>query len=700
MIAPSLGRVLIVDDEVELMTALCESLTHQGYQALGRTSAHEALALLQAQDIDLLVCDLMMPEMDGIALLRAALEIDPHLIGIIMTGQGTLQTAVDAMKAGAFDYVRKPCRLHALLPVLARALQMRQLRMENVQLRETVAMYELGQTIAYALDTNTILHTVVDGALQQVNGAEAAIMLPTPEGEDLYIAAIRGKNQETLLGMRVSMTHSVIGWVACHREPLMVPGAVSDLPFVPQHIHADCTTLVLPMLAGGKLLGVLSVSMTRRLRPFTLGQMQALSILTNVAATALEHAALFTQVRQNEERFRAVTEMERKRLETQLRQAQKMQAIGTLAGGIAHDFNNILSAILGYTELALGDVEQGSTVWHDLQGTLTAGRRARDLVQQILAFCRQTERARTSIPLHWLVEEALVLLRAALPSIITIRPIIDRNAGAVLADPTQMQQVLINLCTNAAYAMREAGGVIEVRLEPIEIAADAPAISPELKAGPYVRLTVQDTGHGMEPEILERILEPFFTTKSMGEGTGMGLAVVHSIIANHGGAITVESAPGQGSTFVVYLPRHDSPDTVALPARESMVGGHERILFVDDEAALVHVGRATLQRLGYQVVVCASSSEALETFRTAPGALDLVVTDRTMPVLTGEALVRELRQIRPDIPIILCTGFSHPVTPEQLRALRVDAFLMKPVMAHEWARVIRQVLERRTAEEM
>jgi len=445
----------------------------------------------------------------------------------------------------------------------------------------------------------------------------------------------------------------------------------------------------------------LSISMARRRRPFTQGQRQALSILTNLAATALEHAALFTQVRQSEERSRAATEMERKRLETQLRQAQKMQAIGTLAGGIAHDFNNILSAILGYTELALGDVEQGSTVWHDLQGTLTAGRRARDLVQQILAFCRQTERARTSMPLHWLVEEALVLLRAALPSIITIRPIIDRNAGAVLADPTQMQQVLINLCTNAAHAMRETGGVIEVRLEPIEVAAeDAPAISPNLKAGPYVRLTVQDTGHGMEPEILERVLEPFFTTKGMGEGTGMGLAVVHSIIANHGGAITVESTPGQGSTFVVYLPRHNSPDTVALPAREPVVRGHERILFVDDEAALVHVGRVTLQRLGYQVVVCASSSEALATFRTAPDAFDLVVTDRTMPGLTGEALVHALRQIRPDIPIILCTGFSHPVTPEQLRALRVDALLLKPVMAHEWARVIRQVLERRTAEEM
>ena len=293
MPAPSLGRVLIVDDEVELMTALCESLTDQGYEALGRTSAQEALALLQEQDIDLLVCDLVMPEMDGIALLRAALDIDPHLVGVIMTGQGTIQTAVDAMKVGAYDYVLKPFRLQALLPVLARALQVRRLRMENVQLRETVAIYELGQTIAYTLDTNTLLHKVIDGALQQVNGDEAAIMLPTPDGEALCVAVVRGKNQDTLLGTRVPIAHSVMGWVARHRAPLTVPGAVSDLPFAPQQTPTDLATIVLPMLAGGKLMGVLSVSAAQRRRPFTLGQVKALSILTNLAATALDNAALY-----------------------------------------------------------------------------------------------------------------------------------------------------------------------------------------------------------------------------------------------------------------------------------------------------------------------------------------------------------------------------------------------------------------------
>ena len=671
-----------------------------------------------------------------------------------------------------------------------------------MQLRQTVAIYELGQAIAYTLDMNTILHKVVDGALQQVNGHEAAIMLPTPEAEELFVAVVRGTHQDALLGKRVSMAHSPLGWVVRHRKPLTVPGAVSDLPFPPRQTLTELSTIVLPMLAGGKLMGVLSVSAPQRRRPFTPGQVQALSILTNLAATALENVTLYMHVRQSEERFRSITESamdaiistdanglilswnhgaqrlfgygcdemvgqpltmlmpdryrrpcldglsrvvttgqqrlmgktlevhgltregdelpmelslsswqtgdstffgaiirdmtERKRLETQLRQAQKMQAIGTLTGGIAHDFNNILSAILGYAELALDEVEQGSAVWHDLQGTLTAGRRAKDLVRQILAFSRQTERARTSIYLHLLVEEALALLRAALPSTITIRPVIDRNAGAVLADPTQMQQVLINLCTNAAHAMRETGGVLEVRLEPIELALDAPTISPDLKAGAYARLTVQDTGHGMAPTILERIFEPFFTTKGMGEGTGMGLAVAHGIIAHHEGAITVESIPGQGSTFAVYLPRSDSPGTAALLTEEPVVGGKERILFVDDETALVHVGRATLHRLGYQVVVCTSSSEALETFRAAPYSFDLVITDRTMPSLTGEALVRELHHLRPDIPIILCTGFSHPVTSEQLRALEVDAFLLKPVMVHEWARVIRQVLERRT----
>jgi PAS domain S-box-containing protein len=308
MTTPHLGRLLIVDDEVALMTALCEMLTEQGYEAVGFSSPLEALKLLQEQDFDLLLCDLMMPEMDGISLLRAALDTDPDLVGIIMTGQGTIQTAVDAMKIGAFDYVLKPFKLQALLPVLSRAQQVRQLRLTNLQLRETVAIYELGQTIASTLDMATILHQVTDGAMLQVNANEASVMLQTPDGDALVIAAVRGAGREALVDQRVPMTQSIAGWVARHRQPLTLHGAVNDPRFASRNPRADISAVVLPMLAGGKLVGVLNVNATHRHRPFTPGQVKALSALANLAAAALANASLYTQVRQREARFRAVTE--------------------------------------------------------------------------------------------------------------------------------------------------------------------------------------------------------------------------------------------------------------------------------------------------------------------------------------------------------------------------------------------------------
>jgi nitrogen-specific signal transduction histidine kinase/ActR/RegA family two-component response regulator len=383
---------------------------------------------------------------------------------------------------------------------------------------------------------------------------------------------------------------------------------------------------------------------------------------------------------------------ERTRLETQLRQTHKMQAMGTLAGGIAHDFNNILTAILGYTELAMQEVGQDQAVERHLRGVLTAGHRAKDLVQQILTFSRQTELKHTPIRLHLLIKEALGLLRAALPSTIAIQQVIAPYSGAVLADPTQIHQVLLNLCTNAAQAMHETGGVIEVRLEPIDVMIDRTLVCADLKAGPYVRLTVRDTGPGMAPEITERIFEPFFTTKDVGEGTGMGLAVVHGIVTSHGGAITVESAPGQGATFAVYLPRVAEPSTSMVHAEEPLPGGTERLLLVDDEEMLVHLGQEALTHLGYNVATCTSSLEALEVFRAAPQSFDLVITDYTMPTMTGEVLAQELRRIRPGIPIILCTGFSDTMTAERAQALGIDTLVLKPWRVHDLSLAIRQAL--------
>jgi PAS domain S-box-containing protein len=386
---------------------------------------------------------------------------------------------------------------------------------------------------------------------------------------------------------------------------------------------------------------------------------------------------------------------QRQRLEAQLRQLQKMQALGTLVGGIAHDFNNILAAILGYTELASFKVPQQSPIQRYLDAVLTAAKRARDLVQQILAFSRQTAVERRPVQLGAVVREALSLLRASFPSTIEIRHAIAMQGGAVLAHPTQIHQMLMHLGANAEYAMRKTGGVLEVRLEAIELGDVAAAIHPHLVPGSYVRLTVRDTGHGMTSEVLERIFEPFFTTQAVGEGTGMGLAVVHGIVTSHGGTITVDSTPGQGTAFVIYLPRVPEPvaDDVGVPEAASQ--GMGRILFVDAEEGVVRLGRELLSPLGYEVVICTSSSEALAAFRAVPEQFDLVITDQTMPSMTGAVLAQELRRIRADIPILLCTAFSPTIDAKKAKGLGIDAFLRKPIEVREWALTIQRVLEQR-----
>jgi PAS domain S-box-containing protein len=396
-------------------------------------------------------------------------------------------------------------------------------------------------------------------------------------------------------------------------------------------------------------------------------------------------------------RLRDITE--RRRLEAQVRQAQKMEAIGTLAGGIAHDFNNILGAIIGYTEQALLEVQSGSRLRQHLEEVLAAGKRAKNLVRQILAFSRQTEQEREPILPQRVVLEVLKLLRATLPATIEIRQEIDADPGLILADPTQLHQVLMNLCTNAEHAMRGTGGVLEIALRALEIGADFSARHPEIPPGPYTKLSVRDTGHGMEREILDRIFDPFFTTKGVGEGTGMGLAVVHGIVTSLGGAILVESAPGRGTCFDVYLPRTGVAAVSEGSGDEPVYHGAARILFVDDEEPLARLGAEMLRGLGYDVVASTSSTEALERFRKDPEAFDLVITDQTMPGMSGESLARELLRLRPNLPIIQCTGFSHTMSADKAKAMGIKEYLLKPVGRHELGAVVQRVLRERAGRE-
>lgn len=382
-------------------------------------------------------------------------------------------------------------------------------------------------------------------------------------------------------------------------------------------------------------------------------------------------------------------------MEEQLRQSQKLKAIGTLAGGIAHDFNNILGAIIGYTELSLdaGNLEQ--RIRHNLEQILKSSLRAANLVKQILAFSRKSIYEQQPVQLNLIIQEAFNLLRPSIPRTVAIRQHLPDDEIMIVADPTQILQVLMNLCTNAAQAMSGLSGAIDISLSSRELHGQELKRYPELQKGRYAQLTVHDTGPGIAPDILEHIFEPFFTTKEVGKGTGMGLSVVDGIVRSHGGAIKVYSEPARGATFEVLFPQLEAvPD--ALPQEEQLLPtGAENILFIDDEDFLVDSGRKMLSALGYRVTVANGSFEAFEIFQQTPDRFDLVITDQTMPQMTGYELARNMLQIRPSLPVILCTGYSETVSPETAAAGGIKAFIYKPVGKQELAIKIREVLDKK-----
>ena len=389
--------------------------------------------------------------------------------------------------------------------------------------------------------------------------------------------------------------------------------------------------------------------------------------------------------------FQDITE--RKKYENQIQQAQKMEALGTLAGGIAHDFNNILSSILGFTELALDEVEKYTDLEDSLQEVYTAGKRAKDLVKQILTISRRYEKEIKPIQVAPLVKEAMKMLRSTIPASIELRENFCSEPLVINADPTQLHQIIVNLATNAKQAMADETGTLEIDVNKINFESDIKDFYPDMEPGDYVRITVSDTGCGISDELLKKIFEPYFTTKEKGEGTGLGLSVVHGIVKSHNGHITVYSQQGKGTTFHVYLPlvKKASADLSEKPV-EPLPSGTERILLVDDERPIVKMQARHLERLGYTVTTNTSSQEALEVFQQSPEGFDLIITDMAMPKLTGDNLAKKIKEIRTDIPVILCTGFSEKISVRQ-ESDEIEGFLMKPVDKVKMAKMVRKVLD-------
>ena len=415
------------------------------------------------------------------------------------------------------------------------------------------------------------------------------------------------------------------------------------------------------------------------------------NLVTNSAGESIRLLASFQDISQRKQ-----VEEEKAGLEIQLRQAQKMEAIGTLAGGIAHDFNNILSAIFGYAEMAKLELPPASAAVEDIEQILQAGTRAKELVAQILSFSRKAEEEQRAMLLQPLIKEAVKLLRASIPASITINLDLDPDCPAIMANPTQVHQVLVNLCTNAAHAMEEKGGRLEISLQRVEMGPEHTAALVGLAPGVYVRLQVADTGHGMDSETSARIFEPYFTTKKQGKGSGLGLAVVHGIIKKCGGEIAVQSEVGQGTVISAFFPLalteiiEEKIESGALPQ------GNERILLVDDEPMIVDFTKRALEYLGYQVTATSSSMKALALFRAAPEAFDLVITDQTMPEMLGTELAKAIVELKPQTPVILCTGHSSKVSPESAGAFRVKEFAMKPLSISTLAVLVRKALVGKT----
>ncbi len=475
--------------------------------------------------------------------------------------------------------------------------------------------------------------------------------------------------------------HKIDGWLGKSFKPV---------------VHPDDLLKVIKMIEGSK----------NRQRVSTPYEIRIFNAAGEIMWVEVTSEALFEVNENNEELItgfqsfvkditeRKLAESERERLEIQLRQAQKMESLGTLAGGIAHDFNNILFPIIGYAEMLLEDFSDNPDAKRYSEEILGAAGRARELIQQILAFSRQSAKEFKPLSIQLIIKEVLKLLRASIPTFIEIRQNIYSQCRMVMSDPVQIHQVMMNLCTNAYHAMQESGGILEVSLCEVKLGVDDIKNRPGMKPGGYARISVSDTGNGIDPDTLGRIFDPYFTTKEPGKGTGLGLSVSHGIVKAHGGDIYVNSEKDKGTNFYVYLPLIESVvSEIKVGFPEAAIHGKERILLVDDEEHIADLLEHMLKRLGYHVTARTSSIEALNAFRFDPDGFDLVLSDMTMPNMTGDRLAQKIFEMRPGIPVILCTGFSERITDETLKIYGVRDIIMKPVIIKELGKAIRRVLD-------
>jgi len=615
--------------------------------------------------VPLCILDMKMPLMDGMTTASEIRKIDPDVIIIIVTGQEdiTIDDIREHLKQDIY-YIRKPFNeeeLYCLVDSLMKGWNKNQeIKKYKEQLEEVVAdrtaeLMMVNEQLRARIAEQKLIEQALSRMAKAIEHSGDIIIITDTKGNIQYVnpafTVITGYKRDEVIGKKTSIFKS----------------GKHDQAFYKNMWHT---------ITEGK---VWTGHFVNRKKDGTFYEAEAsISPIRNKEGYITNYVAVKRDV------------TDKIKLEKQLSQVQKMEALGTLAGGIAHDFNNILSGIIGYTELSLNETSEKTDVHMFLKQVLKAGLRARELVKQILTFSRQTEHERKPLEISLIVKEVLKLLKPSLPSTVEIRENIQYMSGKILADPTQIHQVLMNLCTNAFHAMKSHGGILEVTLTDIDINADNIDLYKDIKEGHYIKLSVSDTGQGMTREILERIFDPYFTTKGQGEGTGLGLSVVHGIVKSYNGEIKVFSEPGKGSTFDIYLPEVDA-ETSKEETLEPVPGGKEKILIVDDDEDLAIMLQSILNRQGYDVIVSTDGREALKVFRNHRD-IDLVITDQAMPEITGTQLAQEIYGISPSVPVILCTGFTEDLHLEPVTYPGIRKFFLKPFTIRNIAEGIREVL--------
>jgi PAS domain S-box-containing protein len=643
------AQVLIIDDDPAIRESLEAFLQDRDFHVQTAENGKVGLTLLEQEPFDIVLVDLSMPKVSGFEVLAQARKANPDLPLIVISGTGRIKDTVKALHLGATDYIIKPISdLSIVTHTIEKALESVRLKQENLRYQEhleklvqerTMDLERLGRAIEHVNEVVVITDT--QGTIQYANTA---------------FERITGYTQAEAIG----------------QNPRILKSGKHDADFY----RKMWETISHGSIWRGRIIN-------KRKDGSLFYDEATITPVRNSKGEIAQYVSVKRDITQEIQ------------LETQLRRAQKMEAIGTLAGGIAHDFNNILSAIMGFSELSLDCTRQDAEVQGYLEGVLKACARAKNLVSQILTFSRQTEGEKRPLRLQTLVKEVVNLLRASIPSTIELKYHLDSTCGPVQADSTQIHQVVMNLATNAYHAMRETGGIIEIRLEQRNLSSGLATSHLGMKPGVHAVLVVSDTGKGMKQEILDRIFEPYFTTKEPGEGTGLGLAIVHSIMESHDGSISVSSEVGKGTRFELFFPLCLPPECERIDtAAPHKPLGKERILFVDDEPAIVEISRDGLKRFGYQVAAFSNPLEALEYFRLHKDEFDVVVTDLTMPKITGIELASRIHELQPSLPILLCSGFSTSAQETQGKLVGVQEFLAKPIHPDRLGRAIRQLMEK------